>query len=198
MKSTLFPNRTVKIIVIASLLAIAAVLAAALAIILSKTSQPSQSDALRFSQDYLLMGEENAFIYKDAKQTADFLESGTGIVFMGFPTCPWCQAYVPLLDAVAKELGVTEIIYLDLFDDRSDNTPQYQRLLAHMERHLLTDDNDNPRIYVPDVTVVKDGVIVGHDNETSTMSGMDPSDYWTYSKVDALQHRLREMIKLIL
>ncbi|MCL1808818.1 MAG: hypothetical protein FWG42_03505 [Clostridiales bacterium] len=171
-------------------------LAAAVAAVLFLT-KPPQPDALRFSKEYLLMSDDNVFVYKNAKETADFLESGTGIVFMGFPTCPWCQAYVVLLDGVAKELGVEEIFYLDIFDDRSDNSRQYQRLVAFKEHHLLPDDDGNPRIFVPDVTVVKDGVVVGHDNETSTMSDMDPSDYWTMPKVDALQQRLREMMELI-
>jgi len=198
MKSTLFPNKKVRTIVIVFGLAMAAVLAAALAIILSNRSQPPQSDALRFSGDYLLMSDDNVFVYKNAKQTVEILENGTGVVFMGFPTCPWCQAYVPLLDEVAKELGLKEIYYLDVYDDRSDNTPEYQRLVELMGHHLLTDDNDNPRIYVPDVTVVKDGVILGHNNDTSTLSGMDPSDYWTISLVRELQQELREMIRQIL
>ncbi|MCL1981483.1 MAG: hypothetical protein FWG53_00120 [Clostridiales bacterium] len=180
------------ILIVVVVLVLAAAAAAALFLL-----TPSQSDAERFSSEYLLVSEDNVFIYQNAKQTADFLESGTGIVFMGFPSCPWCQAYVALLDGVAKEMGVNEILYLDIFDDRSDNSPQYQRLVAIKEQHLLPDDDGNPRIFVPDVTVVKDGVIVGHDNESSTMSDMDPSDYWTVSKVDALQQRLRDMISLI-
>jgi len=159
--------------------------------------KPALSDAERFSSEYLLIDDDNIFVYKDAQQTIDILTSGTGIVFLGFPTCPWCQAYVVLLQGAAKQMGAKEIFYHDIFDDRTDSSDAYQRLVEIKESHLLLDDDGNPRIYVPDVTFVKDGEIVGHDNETCTMSDMDPSDYWTLSKVDALQERLRGMIKLI-
>ena len=185
-------------------LAIAIAIACALALALASAGvaalmrrKPSQSDAERFSGEYILIDEDNIFVYKNAKQTIDILSSGTGIVFLGFPTCPWCQAYVVLLQDAAKQMGVKEIFYLNIFDERTNNTAEYRRLVELKEGHLLPDDDGNPRIYVPDVTVVKDGAIVGHDNETCTMSDMDPADYWTLSKVDALQERLREMIRLI-
>jgi predicted bacteriocin transport accessory protein len=158
---------------------------------------PSLTDAERFSSEYLMIDEDNIFVYKNAKQTVEILADGTGIVFMGFPTCPWCQAYVALLQDVAKQMDIKEIYYLDIFNDRSKNSIEYQRLVEMKERHLLQDDDGRPRIYVPDVTIVKDGVFVGHDNQTSTIDDMDPSDYWTLPRAEALQERLREMIKLI-
>ncbi|MCL2165001.1 MAG: hypothetical protein FWH55_11575 [Oscillospiraceae bacterium] len=189
-KSSLSKKKIILIVVCVCALAVAGLAALML-------RKPSASDAERFSSEYLLIDEDNIFVYKNAKQTIDILTSGTGIVFLGYPACPWCQAYVVLLQDAAKQMGVKEIFYLDISNDRSNNSIEYQRLVEMKEHHLLLDDNGNPRIFVPDVTVVKDGVMVGHDNETCTMSDMDPSDYWTLSKVDALQERLRGMIKLI-
>ena len=50
------------------------------------------------------------------------------------------------------------------------------------------DDEGQPRIYVPDVTVVKEGKILGRDFETSKDTGGfdNPTDYWTDKKVKAL------------
>ena len=195
-KRRLSKNKIIPIVAVACALALALALALAGFAALSP-KEPPLSDAERFSSDYVLIDEDNIFVYKNAKQTIDILANGTGIVFLGFPTCPWCQAYVVLLQDVAKQMGVEEIFYLDIFDDRSNNSKEYRKLVELKEEHLLLDDNGNPRIFVPDVTVVKDGAFVGHDNETSTMSDMDPADYWTISGVDALQARLREMIKHI-
>lgn len=190
MKSAMSRKKKILIIII-----IVVVIAAGTGAIL--IFKPFHSNASRFSSDYVLMDNDNVFVYKSARQTADFLETGTGVVFMGFPACPWCQTYVPILNEVAKEMGIDEIIYLDILIDRTMNSAQYKRLVEMKAHHLETDDNGKPRIYVPDVTVVKDGVIVGHDNETCTISDMDPTDYWTISKVEALRQRLREMIELI-
>jgi len=190
MKSAM--SRKKKILIIILVLVVVAIGVAAILIF-----KPFHSDAARFSSDYVLMDKDNVFVYKSARQTADILENGTGVIFIGFPACPWCQAYVPILNEVAKELGIDEVIYLDILIDRSINSAQYRRLVEMKKHHLETDDNGKPRIYVPDVTVVKDGVIVGHDNETCTLSDMDPTDYWTISKVEALRQRLREMIELI-
>ena len=41
------------------------------------------------------------------------LEHGTGVVYLGFPECPWCQAYVPMLNEVADIEGLEKIYYFN-------------------------------------------------------------------------------------
>ena len=156
--------------------------------------KPFQSDADRFYADYPLAGKDNIYVYRSASKTADFLENGTGLVFIGFPSCPWCQRYVEMLQGVALDAGIKEINYCDIYKDRDKDTAQYRKLVELLRPHLELDSNGNPRIYVPDFTVVKDGVILGHNNETSTLSGITPEEYWTVDKVNALLQRLEEMI----
>ena len=56
------------------------------------------------------------------------------------------------------------------------------------------DAEGNRKIYVPAVIYVKNGEIVGHDNESSMVSG-DVDEYWTEEKVSALKERTREFMK---
>ena len=106
----------------------------------------------KFSDEYTLVGEDNVFVTKTASEIIDVLENGTGIVFFGFPECPWCQHYVQYLNEAAKNNKVKEIYYYNIKEDRANNTKNYQKIVSILKDKLLTDDSGNPRIYVPDVT----------------------------------------------
>ena len=185
-----FPAK--KILTIGALVVLVAAVVAILVIF-----KPFQSDAARFNNDYPQVGKANIYVYKNAKEIADILENGTGLVFIGFPACPWCQVYVKMLHDVALDAGAKEIYYCDIYKDRDKDTAQYQRLVGLLETHLELDKNGNPRIYVPDFTVVKNGVILGHNNDTSTLSGITPEEYWTADLVEAMLQTLEEMVKLV-
>ena len=154
------------------------------------------TDAEKFSAEYTEVGEDNIFVYRTSKEIIHILEKGTGVVYLGFPECPWCQAYVPYLESVAKETGVEKIYYLNILEDRKNNTSDYQKIVSLLEGNLLNNDEGNPRVYVPDVTVVKEGVILGHDNETSVVSEEDgtPKEYWTTERVNALKAKLKPLL----
>ena len=169
------------------------IVAAAVAILV--VFKPFQSDAARFYAEYPLAGKNHIYVYRNASETADILENGTGLVFIGFPACPWCQRYVEMLQGVALGAGIKEIYYCDVYKDRDKDTTQYRRLVELLGPHLELDSNGNPRIYVPDFTVVKNGSILGHDNETSTLSGITPEEYWTADKVFTQLQKLEEMVK---
>ncbi len=158
-----------------------------------------KTDAVRFASEYTSVLEDNIFVYRNPKEIINILENGTGIVYMGFPECPWCQAYVPYLNEVATNEGIEKIYYLNVLEIRKNNTPEYQKIVSILSDYLLNNDEGNKRVYVPDVTVVKNGEIVGHDNETSVVSEEDgtPADYWTSEKTNNLKSKLENMIKPI-
>ena len=139
-------------------------------VIIGNTKQdetPTETDASKFIKEYTGVSEDNVFVYKTSDEIIKTLEDGTGIVYMGFPECDWCQAYVVMLNDVAKDIGVKEIYYFNIKEDRANNTSDYKKIVGILEGILLNDEEGNPRVYVPDVTFVKNGKIIGHDNETS-------------------------------
>jgi len=183
-----------KAILIGSAVAVCAVALALLLLL-----RPGTPDAIRFSEAYPLVDEDNVFVYVSVREAADILESGTGIVYLGFPECPWCQTYVPILNMVALEMGLERIYYANILDERADNTPAYRRIVDALEDRLYLDGDGNPRVFVPFIAAVKDGVVVGHDNEGS-MNHQDPTitstvEYWTNARANALMERLRVMIR---
>lgn len=150
-------------------------------------------DNIKFKNEYNSVSENNVFVYRDSDEIIKILEKGTGVVFMGFPECPWCQAYAPMLNEVAKEVGIEKIYYCNIKKDRLSNSSNYQKIVELLKGNLLYDDEGNDRIYVPDVTIVKNGIIIGHNNETSVVTTDDgtPSEYWTEEKIKNLKEVLK-------
>jgi thiol-disulfide isomerase/thioredoxin len=195
------PKKNIFLIIIVSLIVLLTVgIGMGLLLKHNDAKAPSgvETDATRFSREYTQVGQDNVFVYRSATQIVDILRGGTGVVFLGFPSCPWCQAYVPMLNDVAKEVGIEKIFYLNIQEDRANNSPEYQAIVEILKDHLDLDNEGKPRVFVPDVTVVDHGKIIGHDNETSTISGgITPEEYWTEEKVTALKNRLRTMMSEI-
>lgn len=155
-------------------------------------SDNKNSDNVKFAKEYTEVDEDNVFVYKDIDEIINILKYGTGVVYLGFPECPWCQAYVKYLNDTAKEVGIEKIYYFNILEDRKNNTEEYQEIVSILSDNLLRDDEGNLRVFVPNVSFVVNGEIIGNDNETSLdTKGFDkPSDYWTDEEVSELKATL--------
>jgi hypothetical protein len=157
------------------------------------------SDSERFALEYPLVGKDNIFLYRNANETADLLEKGRGIVYIGFEECPWCQQYAVFLHDVAREMEIDQIFYCDIREDREKNTEAYERILEILAGRLQYDDEGRPRVYVPDVSIVSRGRIITHDFETSkeTLGYETPQEYWNDERINALKERLRAGMNIL-
>ena len=157
----------------------------------SKTKQ-DDSDAIKFAKEYSQVTDDNVFVYADMDTIIKVMKNGTGIVYLGFPECKWCQAYVKYLNEAAKEVGITKIYYYNILNDRKENTEEYQQLVEILNDNLQYDEEGNLRIYVPNVSFHVKGKVIGNDYETSldTHGFDDPSDYWTEDEVKVLKETL--------
>ena len=168
------------------LLIVCAIMAAVLLLAAIKTFiRATYGDSQHFAESYTQIESDNLFKIKKADEIISILEHGTGVVFLGFPSCPWCQAYVPMLNSLAKEYDIKEIYYYDIKEDRENNTETYQTIVSILSDYLQYDNEGNKRIYVPETAFVVDGEIVGNDLETSkeTLGTQDPEEYWTEERI---------------
>ena len=151
-----------------------------------------ETDAQKFAKEYTEVGEDNVFVYRNSEEVIKLLKHGTGVVYIGFPECPWCQRYAKYLNEVAKEVGVDKIYYYNILEDRTKNTEVYKEIVSILKEHLEYDNEGNERIYVPNVSFHVNGEIIGNDLETAydTKGFKNPEDYWTEDKVVALKSRL--------
>lgn len=157
-----------------------------------------ENDNIKFSKEYNSVTKENIFVYKTKEEILNILEHGTGIVYFGYPECPWCMAYVPLLNEIAMNEGIEKIYYYNIKEDRKNNTEFYQKVVNILNDYLDYDQEGKKRVFVPNVTFVKNGEIIFNDNETSLISGGSPSEYWTDEKKNLFNEKLRSNINILL
>lgn len=149
-------------------------------------------DNKRFYREYKLVSTDNVFVYKNADEIINMMEHGTGVVYLGFPECPWCQSYVRYLNEVAIEVGIDEIYYYNIKKDRDNNTDNYKKMVSILENYLLFDNKGVKRIYVPNVSFHINGEVIAVDFETAfDTNGLDnPDDYWTDDAIMEFKNKL--------
>lgn len=107
----------------------------------------------------------------------------TGIIYFGFPECPWCRNAVPVLLDAAKEANVKKIYYLNNKEDRDNKelkdgkiktsqkgTTNYQKLLKKLgdkaDNYEGLNDKNIKRVYFPTIITVKNGKITNYISGT--------------------------------
>ena len=127
-------------------------------------------------------GKENLYYYISEDEIKDLFLNGTGVLYLGFPTCPWCRNIVSVLNEAGKDYGIAKINYYNIkeirsnysFDDtnklvKTDGSTLYTYLLEKLDSFLedyTIQDNDGKeiqtgekRIYAPTVVFIKNGEI---------------------------------------
>ena len=184
--------------IILTLLAIVIVLVGVIIFlnIKKKNEDNSITDAKKFSEEYKI-SEDNVFVYRNSDEILKIMKNGTGVVYLGFPECPWCSAYVVYLNEVAKENHLDKIYYYNILEDRKNNTEFYKEVIKLLSGNLQYDEEGNERLYVPNVSFHVKGKIIGNDYETSkdTHDLKDPKDYWTNEEISELKSTLTKYTK---
>jgi len=122
-------------------------------------------DNERFSKEYTKVTENNIFKYATKGEIEAAFNSQNAVIFFGFPSCKWCQAYVEVLNDIAMKNGITEIYYYNIKRDREKNTEFYKEIVSITKEYLSLDEEGNSRIYVPDTYFIKNGEIIGRNDD---------------------------------
>lgn len=168
-------------------------------IVLKPKEEKGMTDAVKFKQEYTQVADDNVFTYRSIDEIINILKNGTGIVYLGFPECPWCGRYVVYLNEVAKDKGIDKIYYYNILNDRKNNTDEYLEIVEILKDYLQYDAEGNLRVYVPSVIAVSKGEIVGFDDETAwdTKGFEKPEEYWTNDEVKELKEKLSLMMNVV-
>ena len=153
------------------------------------------SDAESFTKEFGITSD-NRFKYKNAKETLELLNTGTGVIFFSFPDNEWSYNYAEMLNDVAKDNNEEFIYYYNFKNDRSNRNYYYTNIVKILESYVPNTDTGDKNIYAPSVVFVKDGVIVGYDDETSIMKGdTSVNNYWTNEKIISKKTNFNLMFK---
>jgi len=99
---------------------------------------------------------DNKIKYVGEKDLKDVLTTKTGVVLFGYSTCQWCRNAIPVLIETVQKSKIETIYYVDV---EAVNTESIKEIL---NPYLREDDEQNKRLYVPDVYFIKDGEILDH------------------------------------
>ena len=154
----------------------------------------SMTDAEKFAAEYTEIGANNRFVYAAPEEVLQMFEDGDGIVFLGFPECPWCQKLAPIVNEAARAEGLEKIYYLNIRTARAENSAFYRALVKKLAKYLEKDEDGNPRMSVPDVTALRDGEIVGRFKQEKAEEGVTSEAYWTQERRRKAVEQLRGMI----
>lgn len=154
-----------------------------------------ETDAVKFASEYPI-SEDNVFVYRTLEEVNKILENGTGLIFLGFPECPWCRGYVPIINEIAKQEKLEKVYYFNIKQDRADNTELYQKTVKLLEENLRYDEEGNRRIYAPSLIAVKNGKVVGFDDTRywNNKSYETPEDFWNKEDLTSMKEKLVKMI----
>lgn len=175
------------------------VILGAVGIFIYANKDSKETDSQKFAKEYNTVSTDNVFTYRSMQEIINILKRGTAVVYLGFPECPWCREYVIHLNEVAKTAGINKIYYKNILNERKENTEQYQEIVEILSEYLQYDEEGNKRIYVPAVIVVKEGNIIGFDDETAwdTKGYKDPKEYWAKENLPGLKEKLANLFNQI-
>lgn len=184
------------------------------------------TDALKFKQEYeklnsnsklpkVIIDDDNVIKYITFEDVRMILEGGTGVIYFGFPECPWCRNMVPVLLEAADITGIDNIYYynaLDIRDKKSldengniitekEGTDEYKYIISKLNNYLGEYKGlNNPtikRLYFPTVLFVYEGEVV--DIHIGTIeSQTDPYITLSQEQVDELKNIYIEGIHKVL
>jgi len=138
----------------------------------------------------LEISKDNPIKYSNYDEIIDIIKNKTGIIYLGFPECPWCRTALPVLFDVAKANKIDTIYYLNIKNERDSyvvedgkltyaldengkeikGTEGYFKLLDALKEHLsdyvINMDGESyevgeKRLYAPSVIFVREGKVLG-------------------------------------
>ena len=164
-----------------------------------------KSDGEKFKAEYEALNNENINInisknnpikYVTLDEVFDIIQNKTGVIYFGFPGCPWCRNMIPVLFEAAKNNNIDTIYYFNPRNVKKSDNDEYNKLKEILNEYLSEDENGQKVLYVPDVYFIKDGKIVGHHLGTVD-SQEEPTISLTEEKKNELLDIFNELFEKI-
>lgn len=156
---------------------------------------PEMSTNAPFHEQYPGLPEDNKFVLQSGDEIIDRFHNGTGVIFLGFKECPWCQKTAPLINKAATAEDV-KVYYTDIRQQRENYTETYQEIVSILTPYLPKDEEGAVRISTPDISIVKNGEIVWRFKlETVPDEEKTPEKYWTEERQAKAIEEFKEAMK---
>ena len=131
---------------------------------------------------------------KSGKELIKLLKTGTGIIYMGYETCPWCRNALPVLIDSVTSNNLNEFYYVDIHDVSFSDVKD--ELYEVFDSYLKVKDDGEKVLAVPDVYAIKNGKIFSH-HRGCVESYNNPFKKMNDEEINELRSIYNEMIKEI-
>lgn len=123
----------------------------------------SEADMSEYSS---LEGSNHVFLDANYEEALEMLkkEAFSGVLYFGYPSCPWCEEAIPLMNEAAKSSNL-DIYYVNKKSDFNIKHPELEEEIVKIldaAYGLEKNKDGNPHLYVPEVVVIKNGKILQH------------------------------------
>lgn len=142
-----------------------------------------KSDAILFSEEFNLVDKDNVFVYKNASEVWNKINSGNAMILFGVKNNEWVNNAAKMINDVAKEHGIAEIYFYDIHNDRYNNNATYESMLIKLKNYVYVDDLNHAELYAPTILIMKNNKILLFNSETSFTINTTPAEYWNEEKV---------------
>ena len=165
-------------------------------IFIIKNSNNKYNDSEKFSNEYKNVPINNKYRYIDIKDALKIIEDETGVIFIGYSDCVYCQEYAKHLNEVAIDSSVEKVYYLDIYKDRKKHTDDYEKLIKKLNKFLSYDEEGNKIIKVPASIYILNGSVIEYDDETSVVTSTmgDVKNYWSNDKILKFKDKISQYI----
>lgn len=133
------------------------------------------TDAEIFAAEYSI-GKDNVFAYATIDDVFSIFDGGTGIVFFGNSDQENCTSIVKLFSDLVEETDISRVYYYNPTVIRDDKTLEYDNLLSLMGDNLSLTEEGDSYLSIPSVYFVKDGVIIGYNDDASKIMEIDDEE----------------------
>ncbi len=156
--------------------------------------------------------------YTSYDEIFKILEDGSGVIYFGFPECPWCRNIIePFIESVT-EYGLDTIYYLNNREDRNKlslsknkkvvteykGTDEYLELVKILKDKLPAytglNNDEIKRLYFPTILFVKNGEVIGLEQSLKSYSDRvdgDSSLVMNEEEIKELKELYKEYYKKI-
>ena len=83
----------------------------------------------KLSYSTLEIDEDNPIKYSNFDEILDVIKNKTGVIYLGFPGCPWCRSALPVLLDAADENEIKTIYYMNILSERDTYVVEDKKLV---------------------------------------------------------------------
>ncbi len=129
---------------------------------------------------------------------AFFEDKQSGLLYFGFPNCPFCQEIVPILHTLASQANIP-VHYIQTRDDqgiRLYTDSQRDEIAPYLQDYIHNNSEGEPTLYVPLVVAVEEGKVVGGHQGTIQGHNAHEQDMTAEQKQE-VQEDLYQLISVL-